>query len=99
MEKMKYQIGVNERLMKKYNAIVNFLEKNKEVTFENGCLNSIIESVEYRRENIRGKIFDTEDSIVFKFRDDKYYTVEKADEVKIDRKFKTIYLSKYFIIE
>lgn len=35
------------KLEKKYNAIMNFLNKNKEVVFEDGCLNYLILSCEY----------------------------------------------------
>ena len=36
------EIFINERLAKKYNAIVRFLEKNKNVVYESGCINRLI---------------------------------------------------------
>lgn len=96
MKRIEYTIGINEKLLRKYNAIVNFLEKNKEVTFENGCLNTTIVDVEYIREKKDNEIFDTNDSIVFRFKDNRSYRINNSNDVKIDRKYKTIYLSKYF---
>ena len=40
---------INERLAKKYNAIVRFLEKNKNVVYEAGCINKLIINVEYEK--------------------------------------------------
>ena len=40
---------INERLAKKYNAIVRFLEKNKNVVYESGCINRLIINVEYEK--------------------------------------------------
>ena len=43
---------INEKLAKKYNAIVRFLEKNKNVVYEAGCINKLIVNVEYEKGKI-----------------------------------------------
>ena len=88
---------INEKLAKKYNAIVRFLEKNKNVVYEAGAINKIITNVEYEK----GKnnfLDDTEDYIILTLDNNKKIWVDDAQKLRIDRKYKTIENTGYFIL-
>ena len=88
---------INEKLAKKYNAIVRFLEKNKNVVYEAGAINKLITNVEYKK----GKnnfLDDTEDYIILTLDNNKKIWVDDARKLRIDRKYKTIENTGYFIL-
>ena len=88
---------INEKLAKKYNAIVIFLEKNKNVVYESGCINKLIVNIEY----VKGKnnfIDNIEDYIILTLDDNKKICVDDARRLRIDRKYKTIESTGYFIL-
>ena len=88
---------INEKLAKKYNAIVRFLEKNKNVVYESGCINKLIVNIEY----VKGKnnfIDNIEDYIILTLDDNKKICVDDARRLRIDRKYKTIESTGYFIL-
>ena len=88
---------INERLAKKYNAIVRFLKKNKNVVYEAGCINRLIVNVEYEK----GKnnfLDNTEDYIILTLDDNKKICVDDSRKLRIDRKYKTIGNTGYFIL-
>ena len=88
---------INERLAKKYNAIVRFLEKNKNVIYEAGAINKLITNVEYEK----GKnnfLDDTEDYIILTLDNNRKIWVDDAQKLRIDRKYKTIENTGYFIL-
>ena len=88
---------INEKLVKKYNAIVRFLEKNKNVVYESGCINKLIVNVEYKKgkNNFMDNI---EDYIILTLDDNKKIWVDDSRKLRIDRKYKTIESTGYFII-
>ena len=88
---------INEKLAKKYNAIVRFLEKNKNVVYESGCINKLIINVEYEK----GKnnfLDNTEDYIILTLDDNKKICVDDSRKLRIDRKYKTIESTGHFNI-
>ena len=88
---------INEKLAKKYNAITRFLEKNKNVVYEAGAINKLITNVEYEK----GKnnfLDDTEDYIILTLDNNKKICVDDARKLRIDRKYKTIENTGYFIL-
>ena len=88
---------INEKLAKKYNAIVRFLKKNKNVVYEAGCINKLIVSVEYKK----GKnnfLDNIEDYIILTLDDNKKIYVDDSKKLRIDRKYKTIENTGYFIL-
>ena len=88
---------INEKLAKKYNAIVRFLEKNKNVVYESGCINKLIVNIEY----VKGKnnfIDNIEDYIILTLDDNKKICVDDARRLRIDRKYKTIESTGHFNI-
>ena len=88
---------INEKLAKKYNAIVRFLEKNKNVVYEAGCINRLIVNVEYEKgEN--NFLDNTEDYIILTLDDNKKIYVDDSKKLRIDRKYKTIENTGYFIL-
>ena len=88
---------INEKLAKKYNAIVRFLEKNKNVVYEAGCLNRLIVDVEYEKgEN--NFLDNTEDYIILTLDNNKKIYVDDARGLRIDRKYKTIESNGHFNI-
>lgn len=83
----------NEKLEKKYESIKNFISKNKEVIFEDGCLNSSILNMTY----IDKELFsEKEDTIRFNLSNGCQVEVTSPRQVAIDRKYKSVYLTKYF---
>ena len=88
---------INEKLAKKYNAIVRFLEKNKNVVYEAGCINKLIINVEY--EKGKNNFMDNiEDYIILTLDDNKKIWVDDSRKLRIDRKYKTIENTGYFIL-
>ena len=88
---------INERLAKKYNAIVRFLEKNKNVVYEAGCINKLIINVEYKKgEN--NFLDNIEDYIILTLDNNKKIYVDDARGLRIDRKYKTIESIGHFIL-
>ena len=88
---------INEKLAKKYNTITRFLEKNKNVVYEAGAINKLITNVEYEK----GKnnfLDDTEDYIILTLDNNKKIWVDDARKLRIDRKYKTIENTGYFIL-
>ena len=88
---------INEKLAKKYNAIVRFLKKNKNVVYEAGCINKLIVSVEYKK----GKnnfLDNIEDYIILTLDDNKKIWVDDSSKLRIDRKYKTIESTGHFNI-
>ena len=88
---------IDEKLAKKYNAIVRFLEKNKNVVYEAGAFNRLIVNVEYKKgkNNFIGNI---EDYIIFTLEGNKKICIENANKIRIDRKYKTIESTGHFNI-
>ena len=94
---VKKEFFINEKLAKKYNAIVRFLEKNKNVVYEAGCINKLIINIEYEK----GKnnfLDNTEDYIILTLDDNKKIYVDDSKKLRIDRKYKTIENTGYFIL-
>ena len=88
---------INEKLVKKYNAIVRFLEKNKNVVYEAGCINKLIINIEY--EKGKNNFMDNiEDYIILTLDDNKKIWVDDSRKLRIDRKYKTIENTGYFIL-
>ena len=88
---------INEKLVKKYNAIVRFLKKNKNVIYEAGCINRLIVNVEYEKgEN--NFLDNTEDYIILTLDNNKKIYVDDARGLRIDRKYKTIESNGHFNI-
>ena len=88
---------INEKLAKKYNAIVRFLEKNKNVVYEAGCINKLIINVEYKKgEN--NFLDNIEDYIILTLDDNKKIWVDDSRKLRIDRKYKTIESTGHFNI-
>ena len=88
---------INEKLAKKYNAIVRFLEKNKNVVYEAGCINKLIINIEY--EKGKNNFMDNiEDYIILTLDDNKKIYVDDSRKLRIDRKYKTIENTGYFIL-
>ena len=88
---------INEKLAKKYNAIVRFLEKNKNVVYEAGCINKLIINVEYKKgEN--NFLDNIEDYIILTLDDNKKIWVDDSRKLRIDRRYKTIENTGYFIL-
>ena len=88
---------INEKLAKKYNAIVRFLEKNKNVVYQEGCINRLIVNVEYEKgENIF--LDNIENYIILTLDDNKKIYIDDARGLRIDRKYKTIESTGYFIL-
>ena len=88
---------INEKLAKKYNAIVRFLKKNKNVVYEAGCINKLILNIDYKK----GKnnfLDNTEDYIILTLDDNKKIWVDDSRKLRIDRKYKTIESNGYFIL-
>ena len=91
------EIFINERLAKKYNAIVRFLEKNKNVVYESGCINRLIVNIEYEKgEN--NFLDDIEDYIILTLDNNKKICIDDAGKLRIDRKYKTIESTGHFNI-
>ena len=89
------EIFINERLAKKYNAIVRFLEKNKNVVYQEGCINRLIVNVEYEKgENIF--LDNIENYIILTLDDNRKIYVDDSRKLRIDRKYKTIENTRYF---
>ena len=88
---------INEKLAKKYNAIVRFLKKNKNVVYEAGCINKLIINIEYKKgeNNFMDNI---EDYIILTLDDNKKIYVDDSKKLRIDRKYKTIENTGYFIL-
>ena len=88
---------INEKLAKKYNAIVRFLKKNKNVVYEAGCINKLIINVEYKKgeDNFLDNI---EDYIILTLDNNKKICIDDARGLRIDRKYKTIESTGYFIL-
>ena len=77
--------------------INRFLEKNKNVVYEAGCINKLIINVEYKK----GKnnfIDNIEDYIMLTLDDNKKICVDDARGLRIDRKYKTIESTGHFNI-
>ena len=88
---------INEKLAKKYNAIVRFLEKNKNVVYEAGCINKLIINIEY--EKGKNNFLDNiEDYIILTLDDNKKIYVDDSRKLRIDRKYKTIENTGFFIL-
>ena len=88
---------INEKLAKKHNAIVRFLEKNKNVVYEAGCINKLIVNVEYKKgEN--NFLDNTEDYIILTLDNNKKIYVDDARGLRIDRKYKTVESAGHFNI-
>ena len=88
---------INEKLVKKYNAIVRFLEKNKNVVYEAGCINKLIINIEY--EKGKNNFMDNiEDYIILTLDNNKKIYVDDARKLRIDRKYKTIESTRHFNI-
>ena len=88
---------INEKLAKKYNAIVRFLEKNKNAVYEAGCINRLIVNVEYEKgEN--NFLDDIEDHIILTLDNNKKIYVDDARGLRSDRKYKTIESNGHFNI-
>ena len=88
---------INEKLAKKYNAIVRFLKKNKNVVYEAGCINKLIINIEYEK----GKnnfLDNTEDYIILTLDNNKKICIDDSKKLRIDRKYKTIESSGHFNI-
>ena len=88
---------INEKLAKKYNTIVRFLKKNKNVVYESGCINKLIVNVEYEK----GKnnfLDNTEDYIILTLDNNKKIWVDDSRKLRIDRKYKTIESNGHFNI-
>ena len=88
---------INERLAKKYNAIVRFLKKNKNVVYESGCINKLIVNVEYEK----GKnnfLDETEDYVILTLDDNRKICIDDSKKLRIDRKYKTIESTGHFIL-
>ena len=94
---IKKEFFINEKLAKKYNAIVRFLKKNKNVVYEAGCINKLIVNVEYEK----GKnnfLDNTEDYIILTLDNNKKICIDDSKKLRIDRKYKTIESSGHFNI-
>ena len=88
---------INEKLAKKYNAIVRFLKKNKNVVYESGCINKLIVNVEYEK----GKnnfLDETEDYVILTLDDNRKICIDDSKKLRIDRKYKTIESTGHFIL-
>jgi hypothetical protein len=85
-------LGINEKLAKKYNTLVKFI--NNKTIYEDGAINTRIVKLEYYRDKISGK-FTTKDTILI--------TVEKPlsegttvvhvtnpNALKLDRKYNMV---------
>ena len=59
--KIEKEFFINEKLAKKYNTIVRFLEKNKNVVYEAGCINKLIINI------ILIRLFHFQNSFIFIF--------------------------------
>lgn len=82
-------IGINERLARKYNAIVNFI--NKDTVYVDGCLNDLIVDVEYVRENSKELTFHTKDYIkITTGTFNKTLWVNNPKSLSLDRKYNFI---------
>ena len=95
--KIEKEFFINEKLAKKYNAIVRFLEKNKNVVYEAGCINKLIINIEYEKgeNNFMDNI---EDYIILTLDDNKKICIDDSRKLRIDRKYKTIESSGHFNI-
>ena len=94
---IKKEFFINEKLAKKYNAIVRFLKKNKNVVYEAGCINKLIINIEYEK----GKnnfLDNTEDYIILTLDNNKKICIDDSKKLRIDRKYKTIESSGHFNI-
>ena len=88
---------INEKLAKKYNAIVRFLKKNKNVVYEAGCINKLIINIEYEK----GKnnfLDNTEDYIILTLDNNKKICIDDSKKLRIDRKYKPIESNGHFNI-
>ena len=88
---------INEKLAKKYNTIVRFFKKNKNVVYESGCINKLIVNAEYEK----GKnnfLDNTEDYIILTLDNNKKIWVDDSRKLRIDRKYKTIESNGHFNI-
>ena len=95
--KIEKEFFINEKLAKKYNAIVRFLKKNKNVVYEAGCINKLIINIEYEK----GKnnfLDNTEDYIILTLDNNKKICIDDSKKLRIDRKYKTIESSGHFNI-
>lgn len=90
-----------KRFIRKYNSLVNFVKLDKTI-FENGCLNYII--LEIRLELYQEHIMFNDGHIglklsLFPGQEDWIWLslesfIDKIKDFKIDRKYKTVYLSR-----
>ena len=94
---IKKEFFINEKLAKRYNAIVRFLKKNKNVVYEAGCINKLIINIEYEKgEN--NFMDNTEDYIILTLDNNKKIWVDDSRKLRIDRKYKTIESNGHFNI-
>lgn len=86
-----FKENYGEQFLKRAKAIVNFVNSKKEVCFENGCVNFLIESASI---NENGELVisykDNNNQLNHCVYDDEEYRINYI--LRIDRKYKTICL-------
>lgn len=84
--------GINEKLAKRYNALVNFIKK--ETVLSNGCFNQLIIKVDYVRNENKESLFSTDDYIVI-YTDDRMHWINNPKCFMLDRKYKIVEIVDY----
>lgn len=93
-------LGIDKKLARKYNAIVNFAKKN--TVYEDGAVVALIENIEYHRRPSREKLFSTNDHIkmTVKVFDRQYILwVNNPKALSIDRKYNCITMVEHLVVE
>jgi hypothetical protein len=82
-------LGINEKLAKKYNAIISFLKDD--TSYEDGMIVDSIGEVEYVREPNKNRWFTTNDYIkITTTHFNKTLWINNPKALKIDRKYNSI---------
>ena len=83
-------IGVDEKLVKRYNAIVNFTKSKKNITVELGCINYELANVYFYMDY---DFIYNSSFILITTKTGECFTIDNEKKIKIDRKYKCLELS------
>ncbi len=81
----KFSYRIDEKLMKKYNSIKNFM--NEDTVFEDGCLNEGIDEINYIIDKSYHNFIMVKTSTYNRF-----VRISKSSGIKIDRKYNCLEL-------
>lgn len=81
-------LTVDEKMAKKYNAILRFF-KNKNIVYEDGCYNTLVNEIYLRVYNEYIGFMEKKTSIILVV-DGRELEFENSKELRIDRKYKSL---------